>query len=172
MSKFACRAPYNQSETYTAKERVEAMKKSCSPSSFGPYKNWQTCGEECYIGGKGLDETRAAAAERLQRSVKSKRLRKLISMKVARARETIARERVSKASERMLAEIPRGLSPKSPKKRMAKRSGKLSMKKPSSGRKKSQCVGRYNSNCSSPCTWAAGQKRQYCRIGTNSRRKA
>lgn len=125
---FACTSPYNKSNA-TKFQRKE----SCTSSKIGPYSSRAPCVYECFEGGDGRKKTLAAAAARLQKSFKNKKLKANLSKRLAEAR------------------------------------ARLSSKK--GGRKKTGCPAKSRSDCTSPCKWASGTKRSFCRKGKNSKSK-
>lgn len=160
---FSCRSPYNRT-TATTQDRI----RSCSRSSFGPYKDKQPCVTECYEGGPGRTNTLNAAAARLQKSFKSKTFKTSLSKRLAEARARLSsRKRMAKKSG-----VPAG-SPPTKKRRTAKKSAKRkatgtgSPAKRQKTSKKTGCPAKSMSNCTSPCRWASGTKRSFCRTERN-----
>lgn len=127
------------------KASVKDKLKSCRSSPMGPYPDGskQMCIEECHTDGPGREKTIKAAASFLQKSFKKKKFTSNLSKRLAEARLRIA-EKKKKTS-----------------------SGKT---KKSGTRKKTGCPAKPRSACSSPCKWASGTKRSFCRKEKNKKR--
>ena len=132
--------PYSCTTPYnrdTATKRERI--KSCTKSASGAFKDLTTCSERCYIGGPGREKTRGIAATRVQTAVRAKRARK----------EADARRAAKAASQKT----------KGPK--------KAAPKKAAPKKVKSACAGRKLGQCKTPCKWASGAKRSFCRTMKN-----
>lgn len=151
---FGCYKPYKEEYPDTIigqRQKRYDMVNSCKKNTIGPYYSKQRCMDDCMDGRSGLAKTRAEAAEVLQA-----RVRGVLSRKASSKKITTSELQPGKGS------------------RMARRSGKLpkkkSKKKPPSAKgskKKVGCPTNTRSSCTSPCKWASGKKRSFCRREKN-----
>lgn len=138
---YSCVRPYDR-DTASVAERV----RSCVKTAIGPYSGLQPCVSECFTDGPGRKKSIHSAATRLQNSFKSRQLRHALHQRLKDARQTLSQKKVKHTK----------MVRKSPTK--------------SRGKKKTGCPAKSKTNCTSPCKWASGPRRSFCRSAKNKRK--